>query len=483
MAIHSKYNPQIEADRFVESIVETLPDYIVITEPGKSYLAESFRKRFPKAKLIAIRYTKDLFLESDSLWDYVYRSNNKSLSFFLLDIISDEFFANTLFLSWKASEIEWKNESKKIWGEINYTIQLFKSLIFTRTAFGTSWLKNIFVNIFFTKNPCNVQFKNVDYCFLAAGFSLEQNWKNILKTNLPIICAGSSYDAAKYQKIPVTACITTDGSFWAKRHIKTLDKSIPIFFPLEAGVPKSILDKNKVCFLSYGSFLESYLFQSLKLPYLPAKRNGSIAGTAIELLLNQTDKNVFCFGLDLASGKSFSHVRPHSSLSKIENSTTKLNSLENSLTGQRFLNSSLKTYAFWFKNLSEKKSSRIFRVGLNESSAKISTIKNIENIETKNINFDNSKFIFCKNTVIPQNEKKQFLKDFLQNTKAKINRFTLEDIFYTKNLTLNLMILKELIEFTSYGSLINFIKEKNKENEKKVKLKFLQEMEKIEKIF
>ena len=40
MALHSRYNPQAEASRFVDALsVLYPPDYIVITEPGESYLA------------------------------------------------------------------------------------------------------------------------------------------------------------------------------------------------------------------------------------------------------------------------------------------------------------------------------------------------------------------------------------------------------------------------------------------------------------
>ena len=66
MSLHSAYNPFKEAERYLDSHNFTYaPLYIVVTEPGESYLAQTIKTRFPETKIIAIRYTTNLFRDSD----------------------------------------------------------------------------------------------------------------------------------------------------------------------------------------------------------------------------------------------------------------------------------------------------------------------------------------------------------------------------------------------------------------------------------
>ena len=51
--IHSSYNPEKEAERFVNLIEATInPSIIFITEPGFSYCAKYLKQRFPNSKLM-----------------------------------------------------------------------------------------------------------------------------------------------------------------------------------------------------------------------------------------------------------------------------------------------------------------------------------------------------------------------------------------------------------------------------------------------
>lgn len=480
MNLHSKYNPQAEASRFVDAIsVNCPPDYVVITEPAQSYLAKPLRNRFPKSRLIAIRYSDSYFLSTDSFWDYVYRPVVGSLQSFLLNVIGDEFLSNTLFLSWKASDNYWSENASYTWKCINETLEVFKSLMYTRTAFGTVWLKNFFTNLLFSENICQASFVNSDFFFIAAGFSLEKSFELLLQHCGASLCAGSAYNAVKYNGLPVSACITTDGTFWAKKHLNNLQSEVPLLFSLEAGVPKKVLKKNPLVFLSYNSELEKYFFEKFNLPFMNAKRNGTVSGTAVELLLENTKKNIYCCGLDLKNGKGFSHARPHSSLNHLQNSTSKLQSLENMLTPQRFSTGSLKTYADWFSALHREKALRIFRLGTNLLQAPLTNIKTLSEYDLNFQNFVPTKDAIKLSTCPSPNElqRKKILLDFVQNTKDKILQFSLEKIIYSREKTS--LLLKEILEFTAYPKLINFIKTKTNEDEQAVKNLCVAELEKI----
>ena len=70
--IHSSYDPDKESSRFVDAIDTSInPAIILITEPGLSYCIKFLRIKFPKTKLIAIRYSNS-FEKYNENWDYVF---------------------------------------------------------------------------------------------------------------------------------------------------------------------------------------------------------------------------------------------------------------------------------------------------------------------------------------------------------------------------------------------------------------------------
>ncbi|MEL3904251.1 MAG: hypothetical protein P1P63_03940 [Treponemataceae bacterium] len=478
MALHSRYNPQAEAHRFVDAISVPLPpDYLVITEPGESYLAKPLRERFPHSVLIAVRYTDSLFLSTDAAWDYVYRPVNGSLPRFLLNTVPDEFFANTIFLSWKPADNQWPDCANSVHKAISETLEIFKSVMYTRTAFGSLWLKNFVTNLALIKNPAAAEFTDADFFFLASGFSAETQWKLLLQKKAPCLCAGSTYEAARYYHIPVSACISTDGSFWAGQHLRNLEKTVPLLFPLEAGIPKPLLEKNFGVLLSYGSELERYVFDELHVPFLSAKRNGTVSGTAVELLLEYTAKSIYAFGLDLHGGKSFSHARPHLSLNRVQSCTTKLRSLETVLCTPRFASASLQTYAAWFASLPPYKARRLFRTGLDSGCAVLRNVMSVPSdavAEKKFADWKNAVRIVpitCSESV----ERKAFLCRFIHDASEQINVMPLHDILYPAGKKSKR--LKEMVELTAYAKLVRYVKTKSSADAQAVKEKCRAELE------
>ena len=68
LTIHSSYNPELEAERFVSAInIDFKPSKIFIIEPGISYCAEPLKKRFSGIKIFAVRFVND-FSAYDTLF-------------------------------------------------------------------------------------------------------------------------------------------------------------------------------------------------------------------------------------------------------------------------------------------------------------------------------------------------------------------------------------------------------------------------------
>ena len=102
--LHSSYNPQKEAERFVSTLaVQFEPAWIIITEPALSYVVPFLRLKFPHTKLCAIRFCKD-FSDYDKLWDKVFYLEDGNLQEKLFNFFGEEATGALFFASWKPSE-------------------------------------------------------------------------------------------------------------------------------------------------------------------------------------------------------------------------------------------------------------------------------------------------------------------------------------------------------------------------------------------
>ena len=359
--LHSKYNPNKEAEQFI-STIEGKPSIIVITEPGESYLAPILKTQFPSAKRIAVRYSETLFSDSDHLWDAVWRPGNGSLPFFLLSHIPDEKLAGTRFLSWKAADTAFPDAADAIWKDIRYAIGMLTGVMHTRSFFGNKWLKNTIDNFIRLEYAAKPHFGTQDFILAGAGPTLEQ-LTAAQAAPYSIIAVSSACAALTARHIPIDLCIGTDAGYWALPHFDRLPADIPVAFPLEAAVPALILKTHPCLPLSYNSPLETALFTAANLQPLTARENGTVTGTACELLLRHTDRNIILAGVDLAAAKGFTHARPHASIARLFAAANRLHPLAETLAVQNFAAQSLETYRQWFLQLPPKSARRLARAG------------------------------------------------------------------------------------------------------------------------
>ena len=104
-----------------------------------------YGNRCPLARLIAVRLTDTLFLDSDGAWDCVWRPlDNAGLVSFLIDQIPDEYLGLTRFVEWPPAAQKWPEEFARVRNAVRSFLDVQKRVMLTRTAFGPRWLKNAF---------------------------------------------------------------------------------------------------------------------------------------------------------------------------------------------------------------------------------------------------------------------------------------------------------------------------------------------------
>ena len=361
--LHSQYNPEREAERYLDA--QTLscdPAFIVVTEPGESFLAPVLRKKFLTAKLVCIRYHRDFFLSSDQLWDVVWRPDSEQdVASFLFNLIPDEYLSLTAFFPWKPSDSQWPDISSQVWNSIASMIRLQTSVMYTRTHFGMRWLKNCIRNIALARTVVYPVHTAKPVFIAAAGPSLEKQFP--VESDKFFVCAVSSALACiSAHGCDPDLCISTDGGYWAMNHFRGIAPHIPVAFPPEAAIPSAVLESNPLLFLDYGSELEKKLFEIAGCIPEKASRNGTVSGTAALYMLAHTDASVYIAGLDLQSSTSFSHARPNANGSSTDSTNNRFRPLAETLYEANRDNASLEMYASWFENRDENFRNRFFRL-------------------------------------------------------------------------------------------------------------------------
>lgn len=372
--LHSTYNPETEAQRFADSLEPLfIPENIIVIEPALSYCGDYLRKKYPKSKIFCIRFIKDIksYFSFDKTF-YYNPDNIHELENSLFNYFGETGLLNSFFVSWPPSSKAFAEYDKNVWVMLKDLLKNCQSILATRQFFAKRWIKNQINNLVNLKHTATVNKVDVPVLVCASGTSLKDSLDKIkkLNDNFFIIACSSAIQALLKHNIIPDLCISTDGGFWAKKHLNCLlseTQNIKLAVPTEANVPQEIFDRSNVTIipLAYCDNFDNLIYDSFGIKYLKAQRNGTISGTAVELALSLTKDKVFMCGIDLESSDSFVHTQPNAL--EIENSANdiKIKPIDNRTFIQGRDSTQLEIYRNWFINKSIDFDNRVFRLSDN----------------------------------------------------------------------------------------------------------------------
>lgn len=398
--LHSSYNPKKEAEQFVKNIsCDFSPSVIILLESALSYCVPPLRVRFPDVKIAGVRYTT-AFDNYNGAFDKVfYYTAQNAISFedAMLKSFTAEELCSTLYLQWGATVKTYPTESSLIKKSIKSITEKAKALVVTKSFFSQKWLLN---TLTFCKNAqLLTQLAPITkpLVITASGQSLIDFIPTLKKLHDKcfIVALSSSVTPLLYNGITPNLIVTTDGGYYAKKHLYPLIvvKNIPILCPVSAALPKSIFKTNPIIPVTYGDDLSSTLIKiwSTKINFniLQNSPAPTVAGFAVELFSKINSQNIFMAGLDLSINKQgHDHAQPNILNIDKESKTSRLNTITTSHTKSIFSGYSLSVYRDWFSALPNNITKRLFRIIDNNTNGHIPNIKDITSDEFFN-NFSN----------------------------------------------------------------------------------------------
>lgn len=377
---HSLYSPDKEAMRFAENLECPFnPEIIIIIEPGFSYCCKYLKNKFPDAKIGIVRLIED-FKDNNSYWDFIIK--NETVESYLLRNFTEEKIIDTFLFTWNAASTVFNSSIPEIYNSWKSVVTTARTLLITRQYFEKKWVINACNFFKYLKKTAALHKINLPVVITASGPSLKNKLELLKENRNKFFLAGlsSSVPVLLKNNLVPDLVFTTDGGFWASKHIQKIPQDTVIACPQECCIPKKNLLKNPILPLTYSDGVTKDFHSILNLNSYPASRNPTVSGTALDFFKRITDKEIYLLGLDMNNTRGYSHTLPNYFETDSSSKDFRIKPLETRIINGSFASNQLELYRKWFEQAED--CSRIFRV----IDTPLNTLGKIKDIKTINFN-------------------------------------------------------------------------------------------------
>jgi hypothetical protein len=378
-ALHSRYNPPAEAEKYINSLrFREEARFFILLEPGLGYAAAVLRKKFPDS-VILILHVSD-FLASQNNYFAMCPAwspgSGTPLLRFLEDHIPDTEAASIALVEWRPSRTAFGRAYLRLLAETVEYIKRADANKRTAENFGKRWFKNVFKNLAILKKAPRYTPFAAPLVVAGAGPSLEELIPRLAeqkkKSPLFILAVSSSAPALLAADLPPDLILSCDGGNWALLHLYEALRKPPcgaFAAALTAALPSQFAALPWLP-LSDGSLWQNTLLQSMGLPFASLPQRGTVTATALDLAFRLCRGPIYIAGTDLGHRDILTHARPHS----FERLLTEKASRLNPAYSQQFFRAcapassgSHGIYAQWFARQMDAYPDRLLSLGKNSA--------------------------------------------------------------------------------------------------------------------
>ncbi|MDR2634282.1 MAG: DUF115 domain-containing protein [Treponema sp.] len=377
--LHSRYNPQGEAEKYLHSL-DLSPGirYFILIEPGNEYVVPPLHQQFPAARIIAL-HVQALKAPSAAKESPVLRWSPETgvpLQAFLEQEIPDTLAAAIRIIQWRPALAAYGERYRWLLRETVDFIKRIDGNMRTTRTFGRRWFKNFFKNLMLLRRVL-VQDKagSVPVIITAAGPSLEDAVPLIraLQRQSPhmILGVSSAVQALYWRGIRPDLVISTDGGGWACFHLyaclRGMEAAPALAASLSAALP-SQCGSLALLPISDGSLWQDLILQGLGIPFIRLPQRGTVSASALDLAFILTQGSIYLAGMDLAHKDIRTHVRPYAFDRLLEEGASRLKPVySQSFTRSRDMlaGGSHAIYAAWFREHLGAYPGRLYPLGSN----------------------------------------------------------------------------------------------------------------------
>jgi hypothetical protein len=354
-ALHSRYNPQAEAERYLDAL--SIPPRVrcfILIEPGLGYMIPILSRRFPGARIIVFHVLSRSGAPSGTPEGTLSGTPDGENTVYwdpALGVPPEDFLGRELeelagggnrgdpgtgggacgpgfgpesikIVEWRPSLDLYGESYVKLLAAAVAAVKRFDAERRTVSAFGRRWFRNFFKNLRLPRRfPLFRGLQEAPILVTGSGPSLEESLP-LIKTlwerrSCFIIAASSSVMALFHRGIAPNLVLSTDGGGWALFHLYELFRDKGLDSPggglaasLSAGLP-SQCGGLPILGIADGSLWQSLILRGLALPHLVLPQRGTVTATALDLALALGRGKVIIAGMDLDTRDIRTHARPY----------------------------------------------------------------------------------------------------------------------------------------------------------------------------
>lgn len=320
--IHSPYDPQREADRFVAT---ALGDRrlggrrrggVIVVGAGLGYIAAAITDRYPGLTVCSV-------VLSDELAGYASRTDNPwwspgsaiSLPALLDRTFTDLDVVGLEAIEWHAGTAAFPDQANRATAAIHRWLTRRQASIVTTQAFGRLRLRNTVRNYLAIDHtyrlvPGSTPSRKA-IVIAASGPSLDRSAPDIaaVRNQIVLWAPSSSTEALAERGLTPDLIIATDAGFYAGELAGAARRSGQVVAATLSSAP--IARAGATVLVTEGEPAERALLETEPDTALAVPANGTVSGTALLLAESLGLGPVIFAGLDLCYDDLDSHARPH----------------------------------------------------------------------------------------------------------------------------------------------------------------------------
>jgi hypothetical protein len=375
--LHSAYDPQTEAARFVQrSLTASVPGTVVVLGASLGYIADAVAALHPGAKIVPIYYSREL-RPPDRAPDARGWAPEDGVTpaAFLARALDELDVEGLTVLEWPPSARAFPELARRLARELAVVVQRRAASLQTVRHFGRRALANAAANAVHAARYVRLS-GGGPVVIAASGPSLAAAAEALrrVRGRVRLWALPSSLAFLLMQDLVPDLVVSTDPGYYASLHLHRIahGPEIPVAMPLTAarGIWRT---PSPVHLIHQGTPVERAVAGGLGVSATPVPENGTVAGTALELALALGHAPVVFAGLDLCQPDVQAHVRPHSFGPLFRQAASRLDPLLSILYDRAAesaptrrasvrVGRALETYAAWFETRLQGRNLPVYRM-------------------------------------------------------------------------------------------------------------------------
>jgi hypothetical protein len=325
-ALHSRYDPQGEAERYLAALpIRQETRCFILIEPGLGYMIPVLTRRFPAARITALHAEAGGGGREAGAahWDPgLAQGVEDFLEQELEKAVPGGLGAESIkIVEWRPARDRYGEAYVRLTAAAAAVIRRFAAGRRTARAFGRRWLRNSFRNLRLLGGFPVYRKLRGPILVTGAGPSLENSLPLIRelkeREDCFIIASSSSAMALLCRDLAPDLVLSTDGGPWALFHLYELFRNGPgsrapvLAAAFSASLPSQCGDL-PILWISDGSLWQGLILRGLGIPHLVLPQRGTVTASALDLAFTLGRGEVWIAGMDLDTRDIRTHVRPYS---------------------------------------------------------------------------------------------------------------------------------------------------------------------------